>query len=152
MLPAELFHPIAIHFPIVLTILLAAFDLGWASRSPFPDHRGAAAQISTGLALLAGVAALIAFALGDIAYDIAVARGGPADALEIHEGLGSMTAITLAAWALVRGWLWWRGRGLSRRSVAAFATIEAAAMVLVIVTAFYGGRLVYTYGVGVATT
>ena len=53
MLPIEQFHPLAVHFPIVLALSLAAFDIIALARGLEISGRGAVANVSAGLAALA---------------------------------------------------------------------------------------------------
>lgn len=143
-------HPVIVHFPIVFFLSLVAFDALTAVRGASLAGRTSAANISTGLALLAGLSAIVAFGFGDIAYDIARDAGFPEAQLETHEALGTWTAMLLVAWAAVRGYLWWRGSALVNRNKAAVVGIEFAGALLIVATAYFGGQLVYDLGVNVA--
>jgi uncharacterized membrane protein len=68
---------------------------------------------------------------------------------ETHEGLGGVTALAFFIWGIVRLGLWVRNRGIGLIAVAV-PLIELAGSVLVTVTAYYGGILVYDLGVNVA--
>jgi len=143
-------HPMIVHFPIVFVLMLAAFDLVAMSRGADLTSRSTTANISASLAVLAGLSAIIAFVFGDIAYDTAVARGFPEARLEMHEGLGTWTAIVVAVWAVVRIALWWRGRRMMRNFSVGIAGAEVVGACLVLATAYFGGQLVYEFGVNVA--
>lgn len=143
-------HPIAVHFPIVFFLTLAVFDAVMLFRGNTISGRACTANISTGLAVLAGLAAVATYVLGDLAYDAAVASGIPHGRLETHEGLGTTTAVVLAVWALLRGYLWWRNAPIEGVAKTAAVAIEAAGALLIIVTAYFGGQLVYELGVNVA--
>lgn len=148
-MPLSHLHPIAVHFPIVFALCLAAFDfLATISRYDIVG-RSVPARISAAIAVLAGIFAAITYSLGDMAYDIAVASGVPKTTLEMHESLGTWTAAVLMIWAIVRGAMWWRGRpaGTLRYGILAVELIIAT---LVVTTAYFGGHLVYDLGVNVA--
>jgi len=143
-------HPSVVHFPIVFFLTLAAFDALAAVRGTSLAGRSGAANMSAGLALLAGLSAIVAFGFGDIAYDIARDAGFPEARLETHEALGTWMAILLLAWAVARSYLWWRGSALVDRYKMAVVGLEIAGAVLIIATAYFGGQLVYNLGVNVA--
>ena len=86
---------------------------------------------------------------GDMALEAAEAAGFHDEIAEIHEGLGSTAAIAFAAWALIRAFIWWRDRQMSRGIEGAAVAIEIVGALLVIVVAYYGGQLVYDLGVNV---
>ncbi len=150
MLPIEQIHPVVVHFPIVFFLSLAALDAVALLRSVPIDGRGCLANLSAGLAVLAGAAAVAAYAFGDAALDVAISRGVPELRLETHEGFGTTTAALLAAWGLLRGLVWWRRVALGRGRTAAVVAVQAALAVLLVATAYYGGQLVYELGVNVA--
>tara|TARA_R110002074_G_scaffold392787_1_gene578570 strand:+ start:79 stop:540 length:462 start_codon:yes stop_codon:yes gene_type:complete len=150
MLPIEQFHPLVVHFPIVFVLVLAAFDLVAVWRGQPLSGRGAIANVSAGLAFSAGLAAAAAYVFGDLAFDVALAKGTPLAVLETHEELGSIVAALLVAWGLVRAFIWIRSVSLSRRLGWGIVAIEIAAAALIITTAYFGGQLVYDFGVGVS--
>jgi uncharacterized membrane protein len=149
MLPIEHFHPMLVHFPIVLIMLLLLTDATALVRGvPLSGH-GGYAIVSAGLAVLAGVSAVLTALLGDVAAEIAI-DGGVAKALiEPHEDLGFNTAIALGVWALVRAFLWWRGTELTGKRVLGVVGVEAVLCGMVLVAAYFGGQLVYEHGVNV---
>jgi len=150
MLSIQEIHPILVHFPIVFFLTLGAFDVIALVRGVKIFGRSCASSISTGLAALAGVSAIFVSFFGDMAADVAVRSGVPEARLETHETLGTTTAIFVGIWALVRILLWWRDQALSSRGRTAAVGIEVAGALLVITTAYFGGQLVYDFGVNVA--
>ena len=149
MLPIEQFHPLVVHFPIVFTLTLVAFDSIASLRGANIGGRGVVGNISAGLAVVAGLAGAAAFIFGDIALDVALSAGGPVKVLETHEEFGKITAAVLVGWAFIRAFLWYRDVSIRRFRKAAIVFIELVAAVLIITTAYFGGRLVYDFGVGV---
>lgn len=143
-------HPIAVHFPIVFFLTLAAFDAVMLFRGNTISGRACTGNISTGLAVLAGLAAVVTGALGYLAYNAAVASGITEGRLDTHQGLGTTTAVVLAVWAFLRGYLWWRNVPIEGVTKTAAVALEAAGALLIIVTAYFGGQLVYELGVNVA--
>ncbi|WP_339645650.1 DUF2231 domain-containing protein [uncultured Porticoccus sp.] len=150
MLPIEQFHPLVVHFPIVFALLLAIFDAGASLRGAPIGGRAAVANVSTAIALCAGVFAAIAFVFGDLAFDVALGKGTPLAVLETHEELGKLTAAVLFAWAVVRSIIWWRNLTLSRNLSWVVVIIEFVVAGLIVATAYFGGQLVYEFGVGVS--
>ncbi len=150
MIPLQQIHPIAIHFPIVFFLSMATLDLYARLRAIPIDGRGAIANLSAGLATLAGISAIIAYIFGDIALDIAKAGGVLESRTELHETLGTTTAIMLAIWAVVRALIWYRNTAVTQTKFSAIVAVELLLALLIITTAYFGGQLVYEYGVNVA--
>lgn len=150
MLTVQHIHPMLVHFPIVLFLLLAAVDTIATLRAVPVTGRTAAGNVSTGLALLAGVFAIVTYVFGDMALEFAEAGGFHSDVAEIHEGLGEATAAAFAIWAVIRVVAWWRNVKVQGAPAALLSVVELAGAALVIATAFYGGNLVYDLGVNVA--
>jgi uncharacterized membrane protein len=148
--PIKHIHPILVHFPIVFFLSLAALDLAATARGHIVTGRGALGNLSSGLSILAGAFGLAAFIFGGIALDVAESTGFHSDIAEIHEGIGTFTATAFAVWALFRSLLWWRDVRISRAFSGVISLVEIAGAILVIVTAYYGGQLVYVLGVNVA--
>ncbi len=114
MLSLEQIHPLVIHFPIAFFISLFLLDLyAWAKKIPF-DGRGGMANLSAGLALLAGIGATIAAIFGSLALDVATSGGVPEALTETHASLGGITANAFAIWGILRIFVWWRKFSLTR--------------------------------------
>ncbi len=143
-------HPIAVHFPIVFFLCLAAFDILMLVTGRSISGRACAANLSAALAVLAGLAAVVTYMFGDMAMDIAISKGFSEAALETHETLGTVTASCFAVWAILRGFAWWRGLSLDGGRKAAVVIIEIAGAALITTTAYFGGELVYQLGVNVS--
>lgn len=145
----EHIHPMLVHFPIVLALLALAFD-AW-SLTIGRHAQAPVVQLRTGTVVftLGALAAIVTFVFGDMAYDIAVGKGIAPALLEDHEGWGSTTTIVFVAVAAVRLFLWWRG--MDRKPAGVFLTVggTAAVTVMVLVTAYFGGHLVYDLGVNI---
>jgi uncharacterized membrane protein len=141
-------HPIFVHFPIVLIFCVAALDIISFWRRRDTTVRNGVGTISTSMALAAGLFAVATWYLGGLALDVAESGGFSSPVAEMHEGLGGITALAFLIWGLVRLGLWVRNRGIGSMAIAVPA-IEIAGSVLVTVTAYYGGILVYDLGVNV---
>ncbi|MDQ7250971.1 DUF2231 domain-containing protein [Dongia sedimenti] len=150
MLSVQHIHPVLVHFPIVFFITLAVVDLVAAARGRVITGRGALGNLSVGLALAAGAFAVAAYFFGDMALEFAESGGFHSDIAETHEGLGETVAVAFAIWALIRLGLWWRDLRLAGSGAFVVALVEVAGAALVVVTAYYGGQLVYDLGVNVA--
>jgi uncharacterized membrane protein len=150
LLPIEQLHPVAVHFPIVLMLSLAVLDIVAVARGVRLDGRGAYANLSTGIAAALGLFALLAFSLGDAALDIAVSRNVDPAILETHQDLGTFAAFALAIWGALRAFAWWRGIDISGNRRYLVLAVEIALVVLILTVAYFGGQLVYEFGVNVA--
>ena len=149
MVPVQHIHPMLVHFPIVLIFLLAGFDVVAMFLGYSVSGRTAAGNLSTGLAVLAGLSAVAAYYFGGVALDFAEAGGFSSEVAEIHEGLGEMVALTFSVWALIRAFLWFRDIRMVRPAAFVLPLVAVAGAVLVSMTASYGGRLVFELGVNV---
>jgi uncharacterized membrane protein len=143
-------HPMLVHFPIVLFLLLAGLDLIAAARGLNVAEKSVIGNISTAIAALAGSFALAAFYFGGLALTHAEDGGFSSPVAETHESLGEFTAIAFAVWAAVRVAMWLRGKPLPGAVKTAIPLVEIAGVFLVTATAYYGGQLVYDLGVNVA--
>lgn len=149
MFPVQHIHPIFVHFPIVLIFTVTLIDIIGLSQRQDMTVRTGVGTISTGLAVAAGLFAVVTWYLGGLALDVAESGGFSSPVAETHEGLGGVTALAFFIWGIVRLGLWIRNRGIGSIAVAV-PLIELAGSVLVTVTAYYGGILVYDLGVNVA--
>jgi uncharacterized membrane protein len=136
-------HPMAVHFPIALLSASVLFDLlsiRWRS-----DDLRAASFYTLILGLVGAVISVIS---GHLAEEGVEHSGVPKSALEIHETLGFVTFWVFAGLLLLRlaEWLNWidERRGLR-------VALGIGSVVVLFVTSYYGGSLVYEYGVGVLT-
>ncbi len=137
-----------VHFPLaLLPVAIALQGIALARRQSIFE-RGCLS--TTGLAILAVAAAGAGFAaiFGDIALDMAVSAGFSPSQLEDHEELGKISALLLIALAAVEGGLYWR-RASSRLASWSMLAAATALFVLLLVTAAFGGHLVYELGVNV---
>jgi uncharacterized membrane protein len=150
MIPITEIHPMLVHFPIVLwisseiiavSVLLTGGDL--SARRHWP--------LTAFYALLAGMvfAALAAF-FGDVALDHAVAAGFPAAPLETHEAFAITTLCIFGLHTVLRLLAIGRRYPLSGLRGWLSELPGLIGIVLLIVTAYLGGELVYHLGVNVA--
>ncbi|TBL76457.1 DUF2231 domain-containing protein [Paenibacillus thalictri] len=133
-------HSILVHFPIAMIVIGLCYDLfaAWKNRSLTP---------SKGLWIWF-VSALTAW--------LSVATGPEHDArgntsfLDLHSTLADITAwavTLLLAWRL---WMVWKGnRSFVKVTLAGYLILSLLSCVLVLGTGYYGGKMVYSDGVGV---
>ena len=150
MIPIQHIHPMIVHFPIVLLLLVAGFEVVATLVGRDISGRTATGNVAVGMISMAAVAAVVAFYFGDIALSVAEGRGFESDVAEIHEGLGRFVAIATSVWAVVRVGLWVRNVRLSRPLAFVLPVVSIAGAALVVWTAYYGGQLVFDLGVNVA--
>jgi hypothetical protein len=143
-------HPVVVHFPIVLAVLLpiSAGVALWAIRKGTTARRAWAVPVVMAVALAAS--ALVAVKTGE-AQDERVEQVVPEQPLEAHEEAAE-TFLTLAgglallvAAGLARGRIGSGARGLG--TVGAVLLVAAAGYV-----GHSGGKLVYEYGAASAYT
>ena len=134
-------HPIVVHFPIALLCASVAFD-ALASRWPTGGLREASLYT-----LLAGVmAAGLAVVTGGMEEDLAKRAGAPESVLELHESLGQVTLVIFVALLGLRLAMQW---GWLKEIRALTLGLGAIGIVILALTGYWGGELVYTYGIGV---
>jgi len=134
-------HPVLVHFPIALIIVMFILDLlGLLFKR---DRLKQSAFILTWFALAGAAAAVVS---GLIAEDIGWRPASVGEMLETHELMGFLTLGFMALLAVVRtvfrekiesglGWL--------------PAVIGGLAIIFVAYGGYLGGEMVYTYGSGV---
>jgi uncharacterized membrane protein len=134
-------HPLLVHFPIALLLSYVALD--WGGRI----WKGRAFTEAAWYTLLLGLAGtLVTLITGLIA-----ARGVPADSpalatLNVHK------FISIATFAIfsIQAFCYARNRGKYTPGKQALHTvIQLAGVALIATTGYFGGELVYTFGVGV---
>lgn len=140
------FHPVLVHFTIGLIPTAAAFATWYAWRH-HAWTRQAAFAVMTAAALLA--LATMGSGFRDYFAVKPALEGNPAyDVLETHEMLGVVTAITIAVTAAIA---WWRRTDVATKPAWRWTLALAllGASLLVVLTAWYGGSLVYDHGVAI---
>jgi uncharacterized membrane protein len=133
-------HPKLVQFPLVLLLSGLIFDLIGLVRRSRRFNWAAVILSSAGTVLL-----LIAFICGIYAEIWAGRAGVPQDPIEWHEFVANIASwgfVILTAWRLLmkpanRGWL------------AAYTTIGLFFYLLLALTAYLGGQLVFHYGAAV---
>ncbi len=132
-------HPILVHFPVaLLTAYVIAAVSAYFFRSDWLEK-------TAGFLLLLGViAALAAVTTGKIAES---AIAPPAASVgEMHETFATLTTVLFSALFMLQ--LRMRNSG-NRTLKTVLIALSLVGLVLLILTAYYGGRLVYDFGTGV---
>jgi len=148
-IPLQEFHPMLVHFPLVY--LLSAVALDWV-RAPRGDlsARTCISNIAHCLLLLGTAAAGVAAMFGDMAFDVARARGFPAAPIETHEEWATAALTFFVVFAVLRALAWWTRIPLTGRRAWLTALLGLVGIALLLTTAYHGGELVYRLGVNVA--
>lgn len=137
----HLLHPASVHFTIAFLLagsVAEAFGI-FSSRERVERWGGACVLLGTGFVVVSVVT-------GFLAENSIVHPPGSSADIERHERLGM---ITLTVYLVALFWKGW-DRGRVRESVRPlYAVYVLAAAMLVCVTSWLGGELVYVHGAGV---
>lgn len=137
-------HPLAVHFPIALIILSAFFHvLGWFTRGTrCGQHCAILGHTTLWLGALTAIPTVL---LGWIASNSVNHDEAGHLAMLSHR---MWAVITLAVLVVIAGWDAFRSK-VEAEIQPGFAVLTIAAAILVGVTAWHGGELVYRHGLGV---
>jgi uncharacterized membrane protein len=145
MIPLPEWHPMAVHFPLALSVT-GALALSAARVAP-PERYGATlAVVGTWNLCLGAVGAFCALGTGLAAVASLEIAPTARAAVGLHVKWAIFTIGALALLAV------WRGAGVDPKSrpSRAFLVVLWAVTAALLVTAYRGGQNVYRYGVGVA--
>ena len=135
-------HPVLVHFTYAL-LTLSALSLFVVSQQPAGGWRDTLKHAGDWMLLFGALAAVATVAAGFQAY-YSVAHDAPSHAaMTTHRNWAVPTAVALLALAL------WRYSKRSAKPGLLFAALFLVAAGFLTVTAWWGGRLVYAYGLGV---
>lgn len=136
-------HPILVHFPIALLIAAFLFDVvGWLWK------RAAFTEAALGVQALGVLGAFAAVLSGNQAEEAVEAIPGIHDVLEQHERFGQIVLWVGLALVALRFFLVWK-RPLGQGTKLLLSVLSLGLAILVGVTGYYGGELVYKFGAGV---
>ncbi len=145
MIPLPQWHPMAVHFPLALTVT-AALALSTARAKMFERHGATLALVGTWNLCVGAVGAL--FAVGTGLAAVVSLELGPAAraAVGVHVKWAIFSSAALVLLAV------WRGAGTDpkARPSGFFLLLLWAVTAALMVTGFRGGENVYRFGVGVA--
>jgi uncharacterized membrane protein len=151
MIPITEIHPMLVHFPIVLWMaaeVIAVAVLVQGGDLSARQHW----SLTAFYALLAGsVFAGLAAIFGDIALDHAAAAGFQVAPMETHETFAIITLSVFALHSILRLLAIWRKFTLTGMRGWMAELPGLIGIVLLTITAYLGGNLVYDLGVNVAT-
>jgi len=137
-------HPIAVHFPLALTVT-AALALSAARIPGLSRHGATLATVGTWNLCLGALGALAALATGLTAVVVVHVAPQARGAVALHVKWAIFSAMALVLLAA------WRGAGSAQdsRPSRGFLCILWAVTLALIVTGYRGGQNVYRFGVGV---
>ena len=133
-------HPKLVQFPLVLLLCGLVFDAIGLLRRSARFHWAAVMISGAGTVIL-----LLAFICGIYAEIWAGRAGVPQDPIEWHEFLANIASwgfVILMAWRLFLD-------PQSRRALTAYTIIGLTWYILLALTAYFGGQLVFAYGAAV---
>jgi uncharacterized membrane protein len=131
-------HPLLVHFPVALLTFGAFADLAASVR------KNPAAEVVGWWAQLAGTAGILLSAATGLLAKGRLSEPAVLDLVATHEQLAFVTAAAFA------GLFFWRVGSRGRTPSRLYLACLAGALLLVWGTAWFGGELVYRYGIGVA--
>jgi uncharacterized membrane protein len=145
MIPLAEWHPMAVHFPLALSVT-GALALSIARMLPPERHGTTLAVVGTWNLCLGAAGALLALGTGLAAVASVELAPSARAAVGLHVKWAIFTTAALDLVAV------WRGAGVDSKSPPSrlFLVILWAVTAALIVTAYRGGQNVYRYGVGVA--
>ena len=137
-------HPIAVHFPIALTVIAFLFSMAAHvfRRQAWVLHLAATGHFSLWLAALG---AAIAVLFGWLAFNSVNHDDAGHAAMLLHRAWAVPTAIGLVVLASWDAWKHRIGEMMSVPSLLLLAVLSSS----IAVTAWLGGELVYRHGIGV---
>jgi uncharacterized membrane protein len=142
-------HPMLVHFPIVFFITATVIFLVTALRAGNLAARDCLPLTGAGALVIGLLMAYFAAFFGDVALDAAIAKGFALAPLERHEDMALATLTFFSLLAVVLLAAIWKKISLERNRAWYFFAATAVGIVLLLITAYYGGELVYGIGVNV---
>ncbi|HUJ79535.1 MAG TPA: DUF2231 domain-containing protein [Nitrospiria bacterium] len=134
-------HPLTVHFPIALLFTSVFFDLLGALTGNKNFK-----QTGWWLLILGLIGGTVAAGFGMWTEEQVEASGVPETAVDRHEAFAVTTIIVFAVLAVFR---WWMRERWSARDRVVYLSLAMIGLLLLGITGFYGGELVYRYGAGV---
>lgn len=134
-------HPLTVHFPIALLFTSVFFDLLGILTGKKQFN-----QTGWWLLILGLIGGIVAAGFGMWTEEQVEAMGVPETAVDRHEAFALTTMAVFAALTVIR----WRIRARwSSRDRVIYLIVAMIGLLLLGITGFYGGELVYRYGAGV---
>lgn len=137
-------HPLVVHFPIALLTFAAFCEV--VARFKGRESLRTTAYWN----LVFGVLSMAAAVASGLSAENSISPGATAHAaVETHE---SSAFITLSLFAVIFLWRVLRGGELYQKFSKLFLCVLLVAWLLLVTTSYYGGELVYRYGVATVNT
>ena len=134
-------HPLIVHFPIALLFTSVFFDL-LGIITEYKNLR----QTGFWLLILGLIGGIVAAIFGFWVEEAVEASGVPELAVDRHETFAVITLIVFGILLIIR---WWIRNRWSVRDRVIYLSGAMVGLLLLSITGFYGGELVYRYGAGV---
>ena len=137
----HLWHPRFVHFAIALLSASILCEIIWRITK-----KEVFREVAKWNLIFGGAGVVMTFISGLVAEDAVTISGAARDTFERHETLGWITAIItgfLLAWRIYKNGEWYE------KFENLFLILFMAAFLSMSIGSFFGGKLVYTYGVGV---
>ncbi len=136
-------HPLLTHFPIALLLSSVAFywaGLRWKERG---------LDKASSYTLWLGLAGTVVTIISGLVAAQSIPLDSPAmQTLTTHKFLGIATFVIFSIQALCA----WRSKGIySPAKLVLHTIIQLSGVALIIAVGYFGGELVYTFGIGVLT-
>jgi len=135
------FHPLVVHFPIALLFTSVFFDL----LAIITENKNAR-QTAFWLLILGLIGGIVAAVFGFWIEEAVEATGVPELAVDRHE---TFAVITLIVFGILLFFRWWIRNRWSGRDRVIYLCGAMLGLLVLSITGFYGGELVYRYGAGV---
>ena len=133
-------HPIIVDFAVALLVVSVAFDV----LGPIVEERDLRV-VSWWTLMMGTVAAGLGVVSGYVAAGIASTEPRIVETIALHRNLG---IATLLCFAICAGWRVKEPGSFPRRYTDVYWALAAAGLGTLIVTAYFGGILVFRLGVG----
>jgi len=133
-------HPLLVHFPIALLFTAVFFEI-----LGFLVQREEYRRFGLWLMILGLAGGIVAAGIGFRVEEAVEAAGVPEEAIDRHEFFAIITLITFALTLAVR---YWTKNRWTPRKITLYFSLAMAGLLLLGITGFFGGELVYRYGAG----
>ena len=144
MIQIQQIHPIFVHFVIAPLIIAVVFDFLWLIKKQ--DNFEKFSWYSLIIAAIAGVLSVVS---GLMAEENVIFPESSGKVFEYHELLAFILIICLQIQAF---WRMGSGGKIPTKYSYLYFTLALASLTSVIITSYYGGKLVFEHGVGVKSS
>jgi uncharacterized membrane protein len=141
MIGIYLFHPMVVHFTIALFSFSVLMDILGLIMKKDSFHVASWYSLIT-----SGIAVIFTVIAGVIAESMVKISPAAQDILEIHEKIGFSVftvILSLAIWRIIL-----KGK-MPVKGLTLFVVISVIGVIILTIGGYFGGELVYTYGVAV---